>query len=245
MRRVTRAFVLHQLPQGERDILVFLLSEDWGSLKAVAKGALRSKRRFVNVLEPFSLLRAHLRGGKVSLPPFLDQADLLEPYEKIRLDTKRYLYACYLAELLEPFLRPYTGKEYFPLFQQALEYLCEVQPHYAVFKMAFELKLLQRSGFAPSWDFCVRCERVPRPPLAFSWRDGGVVCPSCRSEEDHPLSGQAWAALRHLVHLPFSHLRRVKLAEVVEKECCFLLENFIKRLLDYEINTLRILKEMF
>lgn len=245
MRRVTRAFILQQWVQGERDLLLLLLSEDLGSIRAVAKGALRSKRRFVNVLEPFSLVRAHLRGGKPSLPPFLDQADLLEPYEPLRLDPKRYLYAGYFAELLESFLRPHTGRELFPLFQETLAHLCLPHPCYSLLKISFELKLLQKSGFAPHWNSCVRCEQLPRPPLAFSGRDGGVVCPSCRLEEDQPLSGQAWAALRHLSTLPLSRLSRIRLNSTVERDCRSLLESFIKRIVDREINALRILKEMF
>jgi len=81
LRVVTRGLVLNRYEVGESDLLLVLLSPTLGRFSALAKGARRSRKRFVNVLEPFTLLRAHLRGGRKGLAPFLDQADLLESWE--------------------------------------------------------------------------------------------------------------------------------------------------------------------
>ncbi len=244
MRRVTEALILYQQTLGEKDLFLFLLSPELGRFNAVAKGARRSKRRFVNTLEPFNLIRAHLRGGRASLPPFLDQADLLEPFEPLRLDVRRYVLAFYLAELTECFFRPGTGQEAFPYLREAWCFLAQKGPS-PLLKMALELRFLAISGFFPELETCVRCERKLRPPCAFSLADGGAVCAFCQREEDLSLSGAALAALRHLGRTSFQALPRVKIKEGVRLEAERILELFLRRVLDREINALRVLKEMF
>ncbi len=244
MRRITEALILHQNTVGEKDLLLVLLSPELGRLSALAKGARRSKRRFVNTLEPFSYIRAHLRGGKAGLPPFLDQADLLEPFEPLRLDVKRYLFASYFAELVECFFRPGTGQEAFVCLKGAWQSLASMGPS-LLLKMALELRLLTLSGFAPELRRCVRCEAEVKAPFFFSPLDGGLVCLSCHREGDLRLSGAALAALRHLGRTSFETLSRVKVRREAILEAGGLLEIFLKRVLDREPNALRVLKEMF
>ncbi len=244
MRGVTEAIILHQGHVGEKDVYLVLLSPRWGRLSAVAKGARRSKRRFVNVLEPYSLIRAHLRGGRATLPPFLDQADLLEPYELLRLDPRRYVMAAYFAELTESFFRPGTGQEAYPLLRRAFEELHRAGSS-PLLKTLFELQLLQAAGFAPRLEHCVRCQKEPEAPFSFSLADGGVVCARCRREEDRPLSGAALAVLRHFGRLSWDVLPRVRPKEESLSEAGRILEIFLKRILDREISALRVLKEMF
>ena len=76
--QTTRGYVLHIAGYGEADKLVTLYSNDLGRFTAIAKGALKSKQRFVNKLEPYSLLSLFY------LPPrtssglyFLEEAELL------------------------------------------------------------------------------------------------------------------------------------------------------------------------
>ena len=61
--QTTAAIVLRHRPYGESDKIVSFLTEDFGKLTGIAKGAMRSRQRFVNSLEPFSLvnLRFHDR----------------------------------------------------------------------------------------------------------------------------------------------------------------------------------------
>ncbi|HYT53423.1 MAG TPA: DNA repair protein RecO, partial [Verrucomicrobiae bacterium] len=53
---VTPAIVLRSRPFGESDKIVSFLTENYGKLTGIAKGALRSRKRFVNSLEPFALI---------------------------------------------------------------------------------------------------------------------------------------------------------------------------------------------
>ena len=67
--QTTHAIVLRARPYGESDKIVSFLTEDFGKLSGIAKGALRSRRRFVNSLEPFSLVKEFAAIGGEDVNP--------------------------------------------------------------------------------------------------------------------------------------------------------------------------------
>ena len=53
---ISPAIIMRVKELGEADVLVTFLTPERGQLKGVAKGARRSRRRFANCLETFSLV---------------------------------------------------------------------------------------------------------------------------------------------------------------------------------------------
>ncbi len=206
--------MLNRYEIGESDLVLTLLSPVFGKFSAIAKGARRSKRRFVNVLEPFTLLRAHLRKTRTGFFPFLEQADLLITWEPIRLDPRRFVLASYFAELVELFSKPNIGQEIFFLLKEALEVISKEEPNNFL-KLAFELKLLSLTGFGP--DF---------------------------SQNGVSFSPKEVAILRTFLRYPLSNLKRIRISEEIFSKAIEAIENFLLYVLDREINALRIWKEM-
>ena len=60
----TRAIVLRTRAHGESDKIVTFLTQDWGKITGIAKGAKRSRRRFVNVLELFTHVALRFRPSR-------------------------------------------------------------------------------------------------------------------------------------------------------------------------------------
>jgi DNA repair protein RecO (recombination protein O) len=52
----SQAIIMRTKEFGETDLLVTLLTPDKGRLKGIAKGARKSRKRFVNCLDVFSLV---------------------------------------------------------------------------------------------------------------------------------------------------------------------------------------------
>ncbi len=258
MTFVTSALVLYSQPLGERDVRLRLLSPERGLFEVVAKGGKRSKKRFVNILEPFSFLRVHVRQGRVShLPPFLDQADLLEAFERLRSSFLHYLKASYFCEIVESLFKPHTGQEAFKPLLKGLYILAgERDFSWPLFKLHFELQMLARSGFMPRFKECVRCGQKPQTERFFSfkeggvvWRffsfkEGGVVCKNCFHEGDFLFPPAVHTFLGHLLQMPVEKLSRLRPAAENLKQAGKIIENFLLFVVDREINSLRILKEM-
>ncbi len=244
MKKVTEALVLTSQTVAEKDVLLFLLSPRWGRFSALAKGGKKSKKRFVNALEPFSYLRVHVRGGRFGLAPFLDQADLLEPFENLRSSPIKFVEASYLTELTEIFFRPGTGKEIFPYLLKAFYFLDRGSVSWALLRPYFELHLLAQSGFLHRFGECIGCGRKPDSLAYFSFEDGGICCEACAKENQIPFSLKTWAFLGHLQSLAPEKLSRLRPNAEILKQAQMIIEKFLLRVADREINSLRILKEV-
>src|SRR5512136_629137 len=117
----TKAIVLRSLDYGESDRILTFLTDEFGKLKGIAKGARRSKRRFANALEPFSLSNLLFsRRGRGGLA-LIEGSDVINHFAGIRTDLDRTLVAAYVAELADHFSM--EGKKNLPLFDLLTDYL--------------------------------------------------------------------------------------------------------------------------
>ena len=75
-----------------------LLQRNRGKLKGIAKGARRSKKRFVHTFEPCSLVRLTYRARKGLV--WIEACSLVEPHLGLRTDLKRWGYAALISEIM-------------------------------------------------------------------------------------------------------------------------------------------------
>ncbi|MGH7823105.1 MAG: DNA repair protein RecO, partial [Candidatus Binatia bacterium] len=86
---------------GESDKIVTFLTRDFGKLSAIAKGALRSRRRFVNSLEPFTHVRLGFRIRPQSDLAWVESAEIVRPVRNVTRDLDRYAWSTYVLEVLD------------------------------------------------------------------------------------------------------------------------------------------------
>ena len=92
------AVVLDSRDHGESDKIITLFCKDIGKLTAIAKGAHRSKKRFVNKLELFSFLHiTYSRSSPASLA-LINDGDLLNSFMAIRSSVRHYQAATVVRE---------------------------------------------------------------------------------------------------------------------------------------------------
>lgn len=96
----TPAVVIHVTDYGESDKIITFYTQKYGKIAAIAKGAKRSKKRFLNKLEYFSLLDIIADTGKHSNLLRLDQAELITPYPFLRKSVDCYNGAMLICELM-------------------------------------------------------------------------------------------------------------------------------------------------
>jgi DNA repair protein RecO (recombination protein O) len=198
---VTPAIVLRSWPYGESDKIVSFLTETFGKVTGIAKGAKRSRRRFVNTLEPFSLVNLRFQERSNSTLMFVLACDLVRPFKGLTTSLQNIAHASYLVEIADRLTREHDENR--PLFEHLREGLSFVDEKGTslFFLVFFELKLLQLAGYRPMLRCCRRCEKnwsgEIRNHWCFSPRDGGVLCESCSPfrKESMPLSTEALHAL--------------------------------------------------
>jgi DNA repair protein RecO (recombination protein O) len=97
----SEAIIMRHRELGESDLVVSFFTPEKGLMRGVAKGARRSKVRFVNCLDHFCLVDLEFESrGKGDLC-FIQSGRLIEPFPKMRRDFSAVSLASYAVELAE------------------------------------------------------------------------------------------------------------------------------------------------
>ena len=96
----TPAIVLRRRSYGDYDLILTMLTRDFGKQTMIAKSAKKSTKRFGGVLEPFSSLQIVYRSGRGKGMPVLEEATLINPFGEIRSNIVSTAYASYWSELI-------------------------------------------------------------------------------------------------------------------------------------------------
>ena len=181
---VTPAILLRRTSFGDYDLIVTLLTLSCGKRTVIAKNAKKSRKRFVGVLEPFSILHVSCtepRGGAMAV---LQEASLENPCAGIRGDIMKTAYASYWAELLHTWME--EGREQpriYYLLRDFLQFLESAQTLNEALSIVFHLRFLSFAGLSPNLSHCGECrtalDQIPGSRLFFELAKGGILCEGC------------------------------------------------------------------
>jgi DNA repair protein RecO (recombination protein O) len=244
----TRAVVLRTLDYGESDRIITFFSEDFGKLKGIAKGARRSKRRFANALELFSLSNVLFsRGGRGGLS-LIEGADVVSHHPGIREDLEKTLIATYFAELVDGFSA--EGKknaELFSLLEDFLEFL-DREALQAGIERFFEMRLLKLTGYDLHIRGCLACRKqldeISEP--AFIPAEGGIRCRTCLKNATTALS-VAPGTLKTLIagsQTDLQMISRLVVSDRMARESRAVLGAIIEHILGKALKSLKVLDDM-
>jgi len=240
---VSPAIVLRTRAFGESDKIVSFLTENFGKIAGIAKGAKRSRKRFVNSLEPFSLVNLRFQDRPHSSLAFILSSDLLLSFKELATSLDRMSFASYLVEITDGLIG--EREENRSVFQHLRDGLCYLDERGASlgFLTSFELKLLSLAGYQPLLDSCKRCGKDRRVGATARWhlspRDGGILCETCgrMRKEIVPLGAMAIEVLRDLQAARNMRPSRISLPASVVKEIRSAVPRFIQYHMDREIKS--------
>ncbi len=203
----TEAVVLRSIRYGEADRVLHLYSADRGRIGAMAKGVRRTRSRMGGRLEPLSRVRLVLRQGRGDLSTVsgVDTVSAHPGLRERRASLERASQACESVLRLLDSGEPNAAAYHLLCNQLAL---LDSDPDAATRaqSLAFRLKLLLASGFAPELASCASCGEADRF-AGFSPAAGGVVCASCEAGS-FPLGAEAHGFLVAALAQPLSDAPR-------------------------------------
>lgn len=194
------AIVLRSQPFKERDKLVTFLTEKHGKLTGVAKGAIHSKR-FGGTLDLFACSSFRYKEGAGELV-FIEEANLRRDFLNLREKLENISAAGYFADLVIRLTEDrHPAREVFLLLAHYLYLLEEKTATFEIVR-SFEIKLLERLGWAPVLEECVNCqapffgeELAPEDSfVSLAVEKGGFLCHNCSpaSARHVPLASLLW-----------------------------------------------------
>jgi DNA repair protein RecO (recombination protein O) len=243
--RKTDAVVIHRLDFKESDLIVTLYTADLGKVTGIAKGAKRSKRRFVNNLQPFSYIRilfAEGRGGLIRL----DEADMIHPLFRISEDISKVLYGSYFLEMVKEM----TGEKEAnpPLFELLVNFLNLLNdaPLREEYPRVFELRFLDLMGYRPRLMECTICGKKPLSDEEsfFSYRHGGIVCKRCQvnARGAVAISDETIQAMESILGMDLAEVEGIQFSPLVLAEGKEILPRFVQHQLGKGLKSLRVME---
>ncbi len=235
----TEAIVVDCTEHGESDVIITLFCQDVGRLSAIAKGAKKSKRRFVNKLELFSFLHITYQQKANRSLAFLVEADLHTSFLNIRQSFELYSIASVIREFLLIGVRENEPDLHiFRLSLWALHNLDQKQPPLATLSL-FLIRFYDYIGYRPDLQNCAGCGSpvTTRNRYSFNTATGRIACSVCNPhvQKGFSLSHGTIKMLRSAQDLPMERLQRLKISGTLLNEIIALLQSYGNQLFQRDI----------
>jgi DNA repair protein RecO (recombination protein O) len=245
--KVVEALLLQVKIYGEADLIVDFFSLQAGRMRGIAKGAKKSKKRFVNCLEPLNRVRLHLFEKQNSSLVRIDQGELLDPYAGIRKDFRKWGQASFFCEMIqELFAVGDINSGVFELLKESLKVLEQEKGEQEIFSI-FQIRLLKLAGYALYLKECLHCGKRAEEiqSLYFSLAQGGMCCPAClKGDRGMRLTLGAVQSIRQSMNLDFPQVLRIRFSQEIKGEIESLLEHFSGHVMGKELSSVRYLRQI-
>ena len=238
----TAAIILDCRDHGESDKILTFFCLDAGRLSGIAKGAKRSKKRFVNKLELFSLLHLSYippRQGGLAL---IQAAELESSFLNLRKNIDLYYAANIIREyVLMGISEGERDTEVFNLLHWALHSLDCRRSGLSVV-VIFLLRFFDYIGYKPDLLHCHHCGAAvsTAPTQSFNYMTGGLVCRNCTIHGSQTTLSVALGTIRLLSDvqaLPLARLHRLQFSTQTLDESLVLLHRYGRKLFQRDIHS--------
>jgi DNA repair protein RecO (recombination protein O) len=238
----TAAIVLDCRDQGESDKIVTFFCQQAGRLSGIAKGAKRSKRRFVNKLELFSSLHLTYRLPHHGGLAFIVAAELQSSFLNLRKNIALYNAATVLREFI---LIGTSEKEpdarVFEILHWALQSLDNKHPYLTVV-ILFLIRFFEYVGYRPDLLNCHHCGQpvTAQQRVGFNYMAGCLVCNICSSrgfQTTVPLSPGTIKLLANAQDQPLERLHRLQFSIQAQVEALAMLHRYGRQLFQRDIHS--------
>lgn len=210
----TEGLILREMPLGESDRLVTVLTRDEGVVRAFARRAknLSDSKNAATGLMCYSRLDLY-RGREKYI---INGAAPIEAFFGLRADIVNLSLGQYLCELCEELVP--EGVEsggFLRLVLNALHFLSSGARPPEQIKPIVELRMLSTAGYMPDLVGCASCGRYEAPRMFFRVNRGELFCQDCYINQSSPavgLSPGALTAMRHIIYADFEKIFSFHLA---------------------------------
>ena len=234
----TKAIVIGHHPLGESDRIIVFHTEDFGNLRAVARGVRKVKNRLCGKLEILICggLVFYERPGKDL--HVINSFDIIESFQVLREDLMKMAYCSYLAELVQR--TDSSGDPDSDTFELLLDvmFMMKTTDDPEMLARVFDIRFLTSAGLSPQLDSCLgcSCDIGGATSLVFSVARGGILCGECKDtggrDSAFPISRGTVELMKRMQRTPLELIPRLRILENNRRELKKILRNFISFHLD-------------
>jgi len=234
----TRAVTAKAINYGESDLVVTLVTESEGVVKAIAKGAAKSLKRFSGCFEPFTGIEVTYRPGRGDALGRIGSADVLSARAGIRSGLDRIEAGAVMLELAARIPVPTEeSSAAYGLLSSVLDQLA-VSPEPETLLAGYWLRHLVLAGYGIGLGVCSDCGSDTGEVIYY--RGGaGCVCGRCSGSSTVELSRGLAGFIGYVDKSDASSLGRLRLTRMVREEAIGFLKGCTRALTDVSPRTLK------
>lgn len=234
----TKAIVVGYHPLGEADRIVVFHTEDFGNVRAVARGVRKARNRLCGRLEILicgSLVFYERPGKDLHV---VNSFDIIESFQVLREDLMKMAYCSYLAELVQRV--DSSGDPDSNTFELLLDVMLMMKTtdDPEMLARVFDIRFLTSAGFSPQLDSCLECscDIGSATALGFSVDRGGILCSECKGTVGRasafPVSRGTVELMKRMQRTPLELIPRLRVLENNRRELRKVLRSFVSFHLD-------------
>jgi DNA repair protein RecO (recombination protein O) len=200
--RETEAIVLRTYRLGEAEKIASLFTRQMGRLRAVARGAQRTKSRYGGSLEPLTYVRAEIFERENRDLLRLNSVELIESFFSMQADFRVQLAAQFLAEVAERLLPEREVNE--RTFRLLLAVLRALKTSGEVTRplLYFDYWIVRLSGFLPHFEACASCGRSLADGGHYAPGSESLLCRDCKPAGSIKIAAATLAMVRTSCQMP-------------------------------------------
>lgn len=246
MRFKTKGLILREQNIGERDKLVWVLTDSHGILRAFVRGAknIKSPKCAGTGLLSYSALT--IFEGKDSY--VIDEAFAEEQFIGLHKDVVKMSLGQYFCELCVTLCpKGQEASEQLRLALNSLYMLSNNKRPAIQIKVCFEMRLISMAGYMPDLVMCSYCGVYEKPEMVFIPQSGRLYCSDCA--ELHRARGirlpvASVTALRHTVYADSDKLFSFELKDELWDRLSAASESYVSYMTQRDYPTLHFYKSL-
>ena len=187
---------------GEADKVMTIFTRERGLLRAAAFGCRRPRSPLAGAMQMF--VHADLQFAEGGRLETVKTASVRAHHAKLSLDLTALAYATFVAEVIREFMPEGIADEGF--FERLTAILTAFEMRNPrVTALAAVLQTLAAAGLGQSYRHCLHCGAAIEGDTFFLIREGGALCPDCRTADVIPFPTQVRELLIALENLDWAH----------------------------------------
>lgn len=230
-----KGIILREVPVGEADKILTILTRESGLMTVSAKNARRPKSHMLVSTSALVFGEFELFGSE-STRFYLHQATIIEPFTKLREDIVLLTYCAHLMDVVLDAMRDSSSSDdVYTLLLYTINSLSKPDKDIDLIVHTFELKLLFLIGFLPILDSCSACRKAMNGDIGqsiiFSYTQCGMCCNDiqCVSKagDYKVISKSAWNCLLYIASSSIEKLYSFTLDKTCSSEISELATRYI------------------
>ncbi len=246
-----KGVIIREVPVGEADKILTILTKEYGMMTVSAKHARRPKNNMLFSTSALVFGEFELFGSE-STRYYVNQVTIIESFNNLREDVVMLTYCAHIMDVVLDAMRDSSSSEdVYTLLIYTLYTLCKPNRDADLIVHTFELKLLFMIGYQPDLTACVLCHKPiqnePFPTILFSHSHCGVICHdnACisKAKESVVLSASTFHCMQYIAGSSIEKVYSFNLDPKYVPELCLLATRYLCDRLERCYTKLRMLKE--